>query len=239
VTISGVLLAYLDESESDGLYCIGALIVPEANARPLTQALDQVMIDTAAKFPQMPASAELHAHEIVHHKGQWAPMQRMLRARIGVFEAVLEAIVTHDAHLLFEGVDIERLKQKYTRPNDPHSIAMNYITERVNEHAKRLGQRALMIADEVDHRDEHRRNLWYAQRWGTWGYKAQTIDCIVDTLHFAPSHSTRLLQAADVATYLCRRRRAHKETDPRSEREWARLYAILEPNIAWARSWPW
>ena len=31
-----------------------------------------------------------------------------------------------------------------------------------------------MIADEVDHRDEHRRNLWDAQRVGTWGYKAQT-----------------------------------------------------------------
>jgi hypothetical protein len=95
-----------------------------------------------------------------------------------------------------------------------------------------------MIADEVDHRDEHRRNLWYAQRWSTWGYKAQTIDRIVDTLHFAPSHSTRLLQAADVATFLYRRRAAHIETDPRAEKEWARLYAIMEPIISRQHRWP-
>lgn len=113
-----------------------------------------------------------------------------------------------------------------------------YVTERVNEHARSRGELALLIADEVDHRDEHRRNLWVAQRTGTWGYKAQTIEHIVDTLHFAPSHSTRLLQAADLATFLYRRRTAHNETDPRAEREWARLYRILEPAIARQRLWP-
>lgn len=238
VTISGVLLAYLDESSSDGRYYIGAIVVHESNARALTEALDRVAMDAVVGYQLAGKNVELHAHELVHAKGMWAPMAKMHRARIGIFEDVLRAIVAHDAQLLVEGVHLARLQARYSMPMEPHDIAMNYITERINEHAKSRGELALMIADEVDHRDEHRRNLWVAQRSGTWGYKSQTVDHIVDTLHFAPSHSTRLLQAADVATFLYRRRAAHTETDPRSEQAFARLYAILQPNIAHARCWP-
>ena len=233
-----MLLAYLDESSSATRYYIGALMVDESAALPLIEALDKIMNDTAAAYPQLDPGTELHAHELVNSKGKWGPMKNLLRVRIKVFELVLRAIVQHGAHLIVEGIDVTRLHERYASPDNPHTLALMFITERENEYAQACDQRALMIADEVDHRDEHRRNLWVAQRSGTWGYRAQKIDRVVDTLHFAPSHTSRLLQAADVATFLYRRRATHTEADPPAEREWARLYEILRPAIARARCWP-
>jgi hypothetical protein len=85
-----------------------------------------------------------------------------------------------------------------------------YVMERINEYTQVVesdaGQptSALLIADEIDRHDEYRRDLWMGQRGGTWGYKAQVLDHIIDTLHFTPSRSSRLLQAADVSTFLYR-----------------------------------
>lgn len=235
-----MLLAYLDESSSDGHFYIGAMIIHESNARALTSALDGIMNDAAARFPgRVSADMELHAHELVNAKKRWKSMETMLRARIGIFEGAIRAVVASDARMIFEGIHLQRFAERgYRAPEEPHKLALMWMCERVNEFAKSHEALALIIADEVDHRDEHRRNLWVAQRYGTRGYKAQQIDHIVDTLHFAPSDTTRLLQAADVATYLYRRRIAHVETDPRSEREWERLYQILLPSIHRGRCWP-
>lgn len=49
----------------------------------------------------------------------------------------------------------------------------------------------------------------------------------MDTLHFAPSHASRLVQAADVIAFLYRRVFTHEETDTRSRKAkiamWRRL----------------
>jgi hypothetical protein len=239
-----VLLAYLDESYTNDFYFIGALIVPEAAARPLTATLDNLMTSTAAAYQVIGADAELHAHELVNAKGDWKPMKSMLRARIGIFEAVLRAIVAHDAKFIVEGIDTTKLAERYSTPDDPHRLALMYTMERVNEYAGQVSGTsgvdtyALVVADEVDQHDEHRRSLWVGQRQGTWGYRSQKLDRIIDTIHFLPSHTSRLLQASDVATFLYRRRRVNKEVDPRGEAAWARLEDILRPQIVRARIWP-
>lgn len=239
-----MLLAYLDESYNDDFYFIGALVVPDAVARELVADLDKIMSDASLKYPQLPADTEIHAHELVNAKGAWKPMQQMLRARIGIFEGVLQAVARHDAKFIVEGINRARLERKYANPSEPHALALMFVMERINEYAQQVEREtgvptaALLIADEVDRHDEYRMNLWTGQRTGTWGYKAQVLDHIIDTLHFTPSHSSRLLQAADVVTYLHRRRRAHRETDPRGEAEWARLAALLWPQTVRSRIWP-
>ncbi|WP_143030218.1 DUF3800 domain-containing protein [Pseudonocardia oroxyli] len=218
--------------------------MPETAARPLAAALDNVMLRAASSFDVLDPTTELHAHELVNAKGAWKPMKAMLRARIGIFEAVLGAIAEHDAKFIAEGIDRTKLAERYATPDDPHPLALMYVMERVNEYTAQITRTsgidtyALVVADEVDQHDEHRRSLWVGQRQGTWGYKAQVLDRIVDTIHFVPSHSTRLIQASDVATYLYRRRAVHSETDARSEAAWARLYELLRPQIVRARIWP-
>ncbi|ANY06187.1 DUF3800 domain-containing protein [Pseudonocardia sp. HH130630-07] len=239
-----MLLAYLDESYTDTHYFIGALVVGEAAARPLTADLDAVLARAAANYPGIDVSLELHAHELVGAKGGWKPMARMLRARIGIYEQVLTAIARHDARFIVQGIDRAKHSRLYSAPQNPHSLALTWTMERVNEYARQIERGtatptfALLLADEVDQRDEHRRNLWTAQRTGTWGYRAQVLDRIVDTIYFTPSHSSRLLQAADLATFVHRRRTTHEETDPRAEASWARLYALLQPQIVRQRIWP-
>jgi uncharacterized protein DUF3800 len=232
-----VLLAYLDESYTLERYYMGALIVPEDSAIPLTAALDDIVTKTATTCPDLSPEAELHAYELTGGKGDWAPTRPMLRLRIGVYRDALRAIADHDAELIVRGVDITRLNRRYATPDHPHSVVLTHLIERVDDHAKSMGEWALMIADEVDREDEHRRNLWLLQRNGTWGWRARPIDQIVDTLHFAPSKASRLLQAADLAVYLYRRRQTHTETDARAEHAWAELADILQPTIVHSHCW--
>jgi hypothetical protein len=114
---------------------------------------------------------------------------------------------------------------------------LGHLVERVNDFAQAHDKLVLLIADEIDQHDTYRRNLWSYQRNGTWGYRARAIDRIVDTLYFAPSNVSRLLQAADLVTYLYRRRDGHQETDPRAEREWATLWGRLAPVVQHAHCW--
>jgi hypothetical protein len=58
-----VLLTYLDESYTKTWYLIAALLVPDAQARSLTAALDKVVEDAAWDYP-VSTEAELHAHDI-------------------------------------------------------------------------------------------------------------------------------------------------------------------------------
>lgn len=232
-----MLLAYLDESYTPECYYIAALIVPEASAAPLTEALDRIVQKVAAQHPGFDAEAELHAHHLVAGKGEWAPVRQMLRVRIGVYQDSLRAIVDHGAELIVRGVDVPRLQRRYTDPDHPHSLVLTFLIERVDDYARAKGQLALMIADEIDQMDEHRRNLWFVQRNGTWGYRARPIKNIVDTLHFTPSKASRLLQAADLAVFLYRRRQTHTETDARAERQWEILWKMLQPIIAYHGCW--
>jgi hypothetical protein len=58
-----VLLTYLDESYTKKRYLIAALMVPDAQARSLTAALDKVVEDAAWDY-SVSTEAELHAHDM-------------------------------------------------------------------------------------------------------------------------------------------------------------------------------
>ena len=60
---------------------------------------------------------------------------------------------------------------------------------------------------------------------------------VIDTLHFAPSHSSRLVQAADLVAFLARRIATHTETDPRAEQEYATMWKRIEPKVWHQHCW--
>ena len=72
----------------------------------------------------------------------------------------------------------------------------------MDECATSLGDYVLVIADEVDGQARHHADLSSYREVGTTGYRHRKLTRIVDTLHFAPSHASRLVQAADVITFL-------------------------------------
>ncbi|MGX7681871.1 DUF3800 domain-containing protein [Jatrophihabitans sp. DSM 45814] len=101
--------------------------------------------------------------------------------------------------------------------------------ERLDEHASKMGRNALVIADEVDGQSQYRQELWGYQHGATWGYRSRRITRVIDTIHFAPSHASRLVQGADLIAYLYRRRMTITERDKRAERTWSAIMDRLRP----------
>lgn len=230
-----VLLAYVDESYTASRYYIAAVVIPAEQAIPLTRSLDDVV--SAAVDHGAPLDAELHGHDIFQAKGDWKRLEKKPRARIGVYNQAFQALADHDVRIFVSGVDVDRLHQRYDAPHPPHSIALTFLLERLDEYAARVEELVLVIADEVHGQDEYRRSLWNYQRSGTWGYRGRKLERIVDTIHFAPSTSSRLVQAADLVAFFYRRHRVHTEVDDRAKRANEALWARIEPNVQWARCW--
>jgi hypothetical protein len=233
-----VLLTYLDESYTIERYFIAALLVPDGEASSLTEALDKVVREAYLEHGRIEKTTELHGAEIVNSKGDWKRLKSNLEARIEVYNAALQAIADHDVAIIFRHVDIVGLDKRYPSGHDhPHSIVLTHLIERVDEYAESVGQTALLIADEVDGQDDYRRELWQYQRSATWGYRSRKITQVVDTLHFAPSSSSRLVQAADLLAFLVRRIAAHTETDARAKAAFHAMWDRITPRIRHHGGW--
>ena len=233
-----MLLTYLDESYTKERYFIAALLVPEGEARSLTAALDKVVTDAMWDHGNVHSSAELHGYDIVSGKADWAGLALKVRARIGVYNKAIQAIADHDVKVIIRSVDIVGLGRRHpSGHDDPHAVVMTHLIERIDEYATRVDELALLIADEVDGQDTYRRDLWGYQRSATWGYRARQITRVVDTVHFAPSTSSRLVQAADLIAYLARRLAAHVETDARAKQANGALWARIQPKVIHDGCW--
>lgn len=232
-----MLLAYVDESFTTMWYYIAALVVPDTSVVSLTAALDEVVQKAVDDHGGIDPATELHGNSLVGAKDGWEALAPKVRARIGVYMNAIAAIAAHDVAVIVRGVDSDRLKKRYTRPDPPHSVVLTHLIERVDEYAEAQNDLALMIADEVWGQDTHRRSLWEYQRTATWGYRSRQITRVIDTIHFAPSSSSRLVQAADLIAFLYRRRATHAETDPRSAKAFADLWDRIKPKIHHAMCW--
>lgn len=233
-----MLLTYVDESYTKQRYFIAALLVPDTEAPSLMSALDRIVEETSYTYGQISPQAELHGYDLVSGKNDWLRLAEQVRVRIGVYNKAFQAIADHDVRVIIRSVDIPGLDRRYpSGHNHPHSIVLTHLLERIDDCAQQQDQLALVIADEVSEQDNYRRDLWSYQRTGTWGYRSSKLTRIVDTIHFAPSRASRLVQAADLIAYMARRIGTHVETDGRAKRANAALWARLQPKIY--HNWCW
>ncbi len=235
-----VLLTYVDESYCKTCYYVVALVCPEGEALPLTAALNDVMASAALSYTgRISPEAELHGHDIFQGKYDWADMKELVRARIGIYDKALQAIADRDVSVIIRGVMSERLKDRYgERAYHPHTVALTQLLERVDLLAEERNELALVIADEpgqADQQPEYRADLRTFQDVGTWGYRSRRIERVVDTLHFAPSSESRLLQAVDLIAFLYHRIATTKSgTDMRQVRANRKLWARIDQKV-WHR----
>jgi hypothetical protein len=229
-----VLLAYVDESYTDKWFAMAALLVDGPDAVALTSELDEVAA-SAAKAYRLDCGVELHGHEIFHAGGAWKDTP--VRARVGVFDDVIEAIAARNVTVIARAMDMVGQRARYPAPDPPHAVVLQHLLERVDECVTNLGEHALVIADEVDGQASHRADLSGYREVGTTGYRSRKLSRIVDTLHFAPSHASRLVQAADVITFLYRRVFTHQETDQRSRKAKLAMWRRLQPRVHHEHCW--
>ena len=232
-------LAYVDESITGTKYWIGALVCPDGEIRSLTTALDEIVAKAARDFEGIFPKSELHGYSLFQGKDDWAPLAKMPRARISIYNQVFQAIAEHDVYVIIRGLDLPGLERRHNGTQKPHEVVLMHLLERIDETASTRSELAIVIADEVgkDNENRYRQNLWKFQRNFTSGYRSRQLKCIVDTIHFAPSTSSRLLQASDMVTYMWSRMRSRRDFDERAKRANEALWARVQVKVLHTRCW--
>ncbi|MFB7503167.1 DUF3800 domain-containing protein [Streptomyces broussonetiae] len=140
----------------------------------------------------------------------------MVRAGTGVYGDALKAIGAHDVQIIIRGLNLERYPSRAELTVPPHQRVLKDLLSRVNDRARAYGQWTLIIADEIDGAAEHQPHFRLYQRDGSDGTGCDRLPEIVDTIHFAPSRASRLLQAADLVAHLYRRLASGQGSGPRA-----------------------
>jgi hypothetical protein len=139
------------------------------------------------------------------------------------------------AAAVFRCIDTVGQSRRYARPDPPHEVALQYLLEDVNDYVTELGGHVLVVADDVHSAERHRTNFRFFRRHGTPGYRSSTLDAVLDTIYFGPSSHSRLLQAADLLTYMYTRRKTVREADQRAQAVndliWERVQPMVRRDI--------
>lgn len=231
---SHVLLAYVDESYTDDHFFLGAVVVDGESAARLEGELNEIVSSYAGQFG-LTSDTELHGYELFQGEKGWSAVPT--RARINIHRRAMHAIGASGARIVLRGMDCKRQRERYRYPSPPHEVVLGHMLERINRVARDRRDWALVVADEVHNDERHRTNFRDFRRTGTPGYRSSTLPRLLDTLHFGPSHFSRGLQAADLVTYMHRRRQCHTETDARAERAneqiWSGVTHAVEHSGYW------
>jgi len=165
------------------------------------------------------------------------PGMNLVRARIGIYADALRAIAGENVAIFIRGIDLAAQRARYPVIHPPHSVALRQVLERVDAYAARQGELMLVIADEVAQADGHRQDFVLYQQQGTGGYRSAKLEQIVDTIHFAPSNASRLLQGVDLVAYMYQRTRSKRQQDDRARRAAATLWAQVSPRVIESTCW--
>jgi Protein of unknown function (DUF3800) len=226
-----MLLAYVDESSTKDWYFMAALLCDGPGIQGITAGLD-LTVERATRDYGVAEDAELHGYELFQGEGWWRGVPP--RARIGVYNDAFETISEHCDAIILRGIHTEGQRRRYAKIEPAHSWVLSNLLEQIHDHVTTC---ALVIADEVGDQAIHRADLAFYQNSGTLGYRARKLTRIIDTLHFAPSHASRLLQAVDLVVYLHRRIETHIEPTERGRRANERLWKRIGSKVVHQRCW--
>lgn len=210
-------LIFIDESARDNhYYFFGALIADAEAVKHIEQALDGIGQLIANNSPGFRADAEFHAVDMFHAKKDWKIVEPGWRVKAA--ELVAKAIARSGAKFVFRGVDLDRLRTRYPNPYPAHLLTLGHLLEELHTQLTSLDvpdHLGLVLADEHHSAPGARRSLRNLKVSAIPGYSHGPVTNIADTLYFGPSHESRLLQAADVATYFFNRQLTIVESDAR------------------------
>lgn len=233
-----MLVAFIDESYPNlkDKYFVSAVVVDMVALFDLNQGFRDVISYANNAFGVDPA-AELHGHEIMQQRKHWRPMAGKIRGAVKVYKKGLSAIADSGAKVFLEGVDVTRLHQRYSRPDDPHEIALRHVLERVDEYAKARDRKVLVVADIVPGQANHAAILEVFSNIGTPGYRSSFLEQVIHPVRFDDSALHYGLQAADLAVYLYRRKKCVKESNPDAAKSVREMWSTLLPALHHCRLW--
>ena len=225
-----VRLAYIDESYDRERFVLAAVVVDPAGAALIGARLDELVAWAHRVFGVAPM-AEIHAHHMLQGKGEWARLHGDPRARVALAQRAIAVISSADARVMVVVDDAWSGPWEGSRnPAPRYGACLDALVRRVEAHARAAGVPALIIADDVADADDYREDVLRLRL-------RPEVDApsprILDTIYFAPSRSSRLVQAADVVAHVARRVRAEEATTGR-RRPATDLWVPLAARTTWA-----
>jgi hypothetical protein len=207
---------FIDESARDNeFYFFGGLIVDDLSIQYIETGLDGVAQLVAENVRGFEPRAEFHGVDMFHGENEWDRVP--VGWRVKACELAAKVIERSGAEFVFRGVDLARQRAVYPNPYPAHLLTLAHLLEDVDGRIGRLeGEVAIVLADDHHSAAGSRRNLVDFKIGRVPGYTQGQLRRFADTIYFGPSHASRLLQAADVATYFLNRSRTVVERDPRS-----------------------
>lgn len=198
-----LLLAYVDEVKPNNdyrYYLLGAVVADASLVWKLEQQLNQLSGKTFGT-PDLKKDTEFHAAHIwsgkAHYKG-WDFGRRI--------ELILDLIkifggVAKELDKILVTIDLEKIKRDSV---DYERLALMYLIEKLNDHLTTKKAPGLLIGDRENEElaGKNAESLSRYRNNGTDLHFGKTITHLLDTAHFTHSHHSRMLQIADLHTWL-------------------------------------
>jgi len=191
-------VTYFDEVKPDlshgqEAYWVGGIAVPKDAIATVEARLAQLAKDVFGSTELTP-STEFHCKLLYAKKGQFKGMP--VQERIDLLVELVGIIKEHEA---IKRVMAAINPSQLFSPQKAAEIAFAFFCERVQMLLKGIGQTTILIGDHDNDQVKAmiREFATYRDSRTMWDYGIK-IENIVDTVHFAQSHHSRMIQLADV-----------------------------------------
>lgn len=236
-----MLVTYFDEVKPSNpeqpYYWLGGLAIDDAMIPGLEQEVNALAVDCFGAGSGLTKQTEFHATDIASGRGNFKrarnPADRfdVLKRLVKIYDkpdGVFRVTVRLDVTKLYGGVDEEEM-------------ALMYFIERVNNLARRKDANTLLIGDYEKEKSVSSavRNLAKYKKDGTPYAFGQDIANTIDTVHFAHSHNSRMLQLAD--TFMWTQQLRHRNGKQSELREDLIKFINDETDTSWEHKykyWP-
>jgi hypothetical protein len=223
-----MLLAFTDESYSDRHYYQAAFIINEIDL-PLLEAL----IHEAGRYAMgfgIAAGVEFHGNAIMSATKGWEPLENNFKAKSAIFKYVLRRISALNAVLIIQGVDVKRLRFRYSYPESPHEITHKNLMDAIDRFAEHKREKVSIYSDQID--TQNRLELLFSQYQllSTGGYSPRFLREI-HSIEYVESHMHPGIQIVDLCAFLFRRFDEHIENSDKTRKQVVEMWEILSPLI--------
>jgi len=194
-------LAYFDEVKikqpDQKNFIMGAVVLDIELAQAVEDKLNLIATNYFGNCV-LNIATEFHASHIFQGKGPYKGLP--MSSRMKLLQDLVQIFVDHnDIHRIFIEIVPENI---VATSKDPQDVGFMYLVEQVDQLLGGLSSKGVIFGDYDDPViGSSVKSLSMFRQGGTYWERSKQINNLVDTVHFAHSHHSRLIQLADVWTY--------------------------------------
>lgn len=231
-----MFLVYYDEVKyhppEQHAFWLGAIAIDSADVIEIEALVNKISEDAIGSVI-LDKNTEFHGKELCAGKGNFKGMH--LDERLTFLSRLLEIISNEKIHLIY----VKILPKNIVYTSDtPDEIAFMYLVEQVDGFLKTKKEIGMLFGDyDEPNIGSSVASLSNFRQGSTYWDRGRSIERIIDTVHFARSHHSRLIQLADIYVHCLQFVGRRSEAPWRKKiEETIRDSGILIPTRA--RIWP-